>query len=168
MMVFSWQQTLPRLLSFPGSSCCPEGWENTQHICNLLRHHRWDALTSWIDISAGTSPRHFNVNMFGSEHIISQNCSSSSVFHFSEWPYHLQVTESRSLGLALCFPPLPIPRPAYSCTLYFLRWPPLHHHSLSQSRVHHFPFFPLNYYKNFLFSDFNLALSKPFSTLQPQ
>ncbi|CAN0363576.1 unnamed protein product [Rangifer tarandus platyrhynchus] len=34
------------------------------------------ALTSWLDISTWTSSRHFSVNMVGSEHILSQTCSS--------------------------------------------------------------------------------------------
>lgn len=71
-----------------------------QHVSNLfLRHDIWEALTSWTDISTWTSPRHFNVNVFGSDNIISQTCSSSGVFYFTEWSYHLQVTQSRGLGL---------------------------------------------------------------------
>lgn len=57
---------------------------STQHTRNLfLRHNGREALTSWLDISTWISPRHFNVNMFGSEHILSQSCSSTGVFDVS-------------------------------------------------------------------------------------
>ena len=102
---------------------------NMQHICNLfLRHNSWEALTSWIDISTWTSPRHFIVNMFGREYIISQTCSSSGVWYFSDWP--------KGLGLALCFPLLPIPRPPDFNTIYFLKSSPLHHHYHFSSPEH--------------------------------
>lgn len=112
-----------------------------QHICNFfLRHNSWDVLTSRIDIPTQTSSRHFNVSMFQSEHIIPQTCSSSSVFYFRGGPTICKITQSRGLGLALCFPPLPILRPADSTTIFEVIFSPSPL-SLYQFRAH-FSFFP--------------------------
>lgn len=125
----------------------------------------WPLRHFYLDVS-----QHFSVNLFGSEHIIAQTCSSSSVWYFNEWSYYLQVTQSRGLGLALCFPPLPIPIPADANAIYFLRSTHLHYHYHFPRPEHIISHFFLSYYKYFLSSlpDFSLALFNLFSTLQPQ